>query len=88
MRITKSKTLREYQKDYPNAKGQLVAWESDAKRSIWLSPEDVKERYASASILNDRRVVFNIKGNEYRLVVEIHYNSKRIYSMVWNSCRV
>jgi HTH-type transcriptional regulator/antitoxin HigA len=57
----------------------LKGWFAEAKSASWLSPNDIKNHYASASILNSRRVVFNIGGNKYRLVTEIHYNRQTIY---------
>jgi len=57
----------------------LRAWEKEAEHAGWKSPEEIKERYASASILPDKRVVFNIKGNNYRLVVKIHYNTGVVF---------
>ena len=57
----------------------LNAWWAEAKQAQWKTPQDILERYRSADILPDNRVVFNIKGNHYRLVVKIHYNSGKIY---------
>ncbi len=61
-----------------DAKGQLEAWYYDAKHAQWSSPADVKDHYGSASILKDNRVVFNIAGNKYRLIVRINYYSKTV----------
>jgi mRNA interferase HigB len=51
----------------------LKAWFEESTNASWTQPADIKERYRSASILKNRRVVFNIKGNDYRLVVAIAY---------------
>lgn len=51
----------------------LKTWYETAKSSEWLSPNDIKQTYANASILKDSRVVFNIKGNDYRLIVKFNY---------------
>ena len=57
----------------------LRSWFDEAESAQWKDPGDVKRRYAHASIINSRRVVFNIAGNKYRLVVEIHYNTGFVY---------
>ena len=57
----------------------MRAWFREAAASNWASPVDVKRRYRHASILGGSRVVFNIGGNKYRLVVQINYNFKIIY---------
>jgi mRNA interferase HigB len=63
-------------KDTPKGKaaeGALKAWFAEAKAAQWASPQDVKKQYASASIIANNRIVFNIKGNDYRLVALIRY---------------
>ena len=55
------------------------AWFQETGHVEWRNPKDIKREYPSASILADNRVVFNIKGNHYRLVVRINYD----YQMVW-----
>ena len=62
-----------------DAKGPLKAWNYEAKHAQWASPADVKDQYRSASILKNNRVVFNIAGNKYRLVVRINYDSKAVF---------
>jgi len=57
----------------------LEAWHYEAKRAQWTTPADIKAQYRSASILKDNRVVFNIAGNKYRLVVRINYDSKTVF---------
>lgn len=79
LRIRAERTLKEYEQQYPNAKPQLLAWHEDALSADWNSPADIKARYANASILDDQRVVFNVGGNNYRLIVAIHYKSKIVY---------
>lgn len=75
MRIIKRKTLKDFynQPDYWDAKGSLEAWYHEARHARWETPADIKSRYASASVLKNSRVVFNIGGNKYRLVVKIDY---------------
>ena len=79
MRIISRKTLHDCWHKYPDIEGALKAWEAEARHAHWQSPKDIKARYPSASILSDNRVVFNIKGNHYRLVVKIHYNTGIVY---------
>jgi len=79
MRVIAIKTLNQYWVCEPASKGELLAWYAEVKASDWSSPSDVKEKYRNASILKDCRVVFNICGNKYRLVVRINYLSKIIY---------
>jgi mRNA interferase HigB len=79
LRVRAERTLREYEERYPNAKPQLLAWREDTLAADWQSPNDIKARYANASILDIQRVVFNIPGNHYRLIVAIHYKSKIVY---------
>lgn len=81
MHIIKKKTLIDfYQKpNHQDAKEPLEAWHHEAKKAHWASPAEIKEQYRSASILKDNRVVFNIAGNKYRLIVKINYHSKTVY---------
>jgi len=69
MRIISRAKLVEFAKSRPDAKAQLDAWWAEAKRAKWGTPAELKEQYRSASILKDGRVVFNICGNKYRLIV-------------------
>lgn len=73
MRIVSRKALKEFAKRFPDAEGQLDAWFHEAKKAQWHTPADIKAKYRSASILKDSRVVFNICGNKYRIVVKISY---------------
>jgi mRNA interferase HigB len=78
MNIISKKTLILFYEKYPEAKSALEVWHSDAKKSTWSKPDDIKKIYANASFLKDNRVVFNIKGNDYRLIVHIDYPRKII----------
>ena len=77
MRILAFSTLREFFEKHRDAEQQLRAWYHSAEAADWKSPEDIKRQYATASILGDNRVVFNIKGNKYRLVVKFNYGYHR-----------
>ena len=79
MRIIAKKSLQAFWERYPHARGSLEAWHAEAKSAQWRTPADVKAKYGSASILKDGRVVFNIGGNNYRLVVWINYAYGVIY---------
>lgn len=63
----------------PDAEQPLRAWHDEARRANWMQPSDIKEQYRNASILKNRRVVFNIKGNDYRLVVALAYNTGLVF---------
>jgi mRNA interferase HigB len=73
MRIIARKTLRAFWESHPDAQQALQAWYHDVKRANWKTPGDIKSVYRSASVIGQNRVVFNIKGNKYRLVVAIAY---------------
>ena len=62
-----------------DAEGALKAWFSEARMAKWTSPQDVKNQYANASIVANNRVVFNIKGNDHRLIVAIAYRMQYVY---------
>lgn len=71
--------LRDFWKQHPDAEQPLKAWFEEASKAAWTQPSDIKAQYLSASILKNRRVVFNIKGNEYRLIVAIAYRLQIVY---------
>ncbi|APW48551.1 type II toxin-antitoxin system HigB family toxin [Rhodoferax antarcticus] len=81
MRIVALRHLESYWKQ-PNrsdAEGALKAWLAEAKQAQWTSPQDVKNHYANASIIANNRAVFNIKGNDYRLIVAIACKMQYVY---------
>ena len=65
--------------NYQDARAPLEAWYQEAKQAKWSSPADVKAKYRNASILKGGRVIFNIAGNKYRLVVKINFDTQIIY---------
>ena len=75
MRIIAKNILRKFWEcpGYADAQGPLVSWYDEAAQANWTSPQDIKAQYRNASICGNNRVVFNIAGNKYRLVVEIQY---------------
>lgn len=74
--IISRKTLIEFYNKNPDAKGQIEAWYKEAKRAKWKTPSDIKAQYRNVSFVKSSRVVFNICGNKYRLVVKIHYQAQ------------
>ena len=79
MRIFTYKRLREFWERHPDVKQPLLAWYKDAEDADWDTPTAVKSRYPHASVIRNNRVVFNIKGNDYRLVVQINYPYRSVY---------
>ena len=81
MRIIAIGTLKEFWSapGGADAENPLRAWVHIVKAAEWSRPNDVKKMFGSADLLSNGRVVFNIGGNKYRLVVAIHYRGKRIY---------
>jgi mRNA interferase HigB len=79
MRIIAKRTLREFWAIHSDSEQPLKSWYQEAEDALWRSPNDIKRMYPSASILTDNRVVFNIKGNSYRLIVKINYE----YGSLW-----
>lgn len=60
-------------------KQPLLAWKNEVKRESWNNPNELKAKYGNASVLKNNRVVFNICGNSYRLIVDINYQNKIVY---------
>jgi len=74
--IVAKSTLMEFWKAHPESEQYLKTWYDTATHSDWKNPNDVKKAYANASILKNGRVVFNIKGNSFRLVVKFNYEKQ------------
>ncbi len=81
MRVISKKKLTSFWNipQYKDAEEPLKAWYAEARAASWQHPMEIKRKYRSASILKDNRVVFNIAGNKYRLVVKIHYNTGSLF---------
>lgn len=84
MRIIKEKTLAEYCRlgKYKKAEESLKAWIYEVRFSTWKNANELKSKYGNASIISSKRVVFNIKGNDYRLIVDVEYKLKIVF-IVW-----
>lgn len=79
MRIISKKILKEFWKIHPNAEHSLRAWHAKSSKAEWKTTGDVKKDYRHASFIGNNRVIFNIKGNQYRLIVVINYQYQIIY---------
>jgi len=73
MRIIARSTLIAFGKRFPDAKVQIDVWWAEARRAEWKTPADIKAQYSNASILKGGRVIFNICGNKYRLILKFDY---------------
>lgn len=78
-RIISKRTLVEFWEKHPDSKIHIETWYETVRNAKWSKPSDVKSFYAKASILKNSRIVFNIKGNEYRLVVKVEYKKQWIF---------
>lgn len=79
MRVISRKTLKVFWERHADAEQPLEAWFHEAKHANWKSFGDIKARYRSADLLPGSRVVFDIKGNTYRLIVRIHFNTGIVF---------
>lgn len=79
VRVIAKSTLRAFWTRHNDCEEQLKSWYKEAEEADWKGPRDIKREYPTASFLPDNRVVFNIKGNHYRLVIKINYD----YGIVW-----
>ena len=75
MNVLGRNLLTEFSAKHANVKSALDAWFHEARAADWKTPQDIKNRYRSADFLDDNRVIFNIKGNHYRLVVKVRYQN-------------
>ena len=79
MHLVSVQTLRKFWKLHPDAERLLRAWYEAVEQAQWRTPADIKAEFATASFLGNNRVVFNIKGNDYRLVVIVEYRMGRMF---------
>jgi len=78
MQITGRDKLEEFIGEHTDAKSWIDNWVADTKLAEWKTPQDIKNSYASASFLADNVVIFNVKGNRYRLEVLVAYKTKTV----------
>jgi mRNA interferase HigB len=79
MRVIAKSRLREFWEKHSDSEQALCAWYAEANSASWATPADIKAQYGSASVVADNRIVFNICGNKYRLVVKVHYPTGYMY---------
>ncbi|MFZ4624761.1 MAG: type II toxin-antitoxin system HigB family toxin [Rhodoferax sp.] len=79
MHLVSVPPLLAFARKHPASKQAIQTWCDEVKKAQWRQPSDIKTQFASASILKNRRVVFNIKGNDYRIVVAVAYNMGFVY---------
>jgi len=81
MRIISKKTLKDFyeQSKYIDSRSSLEAWHKEVLKLDWSNPNEVKEMYRNASIIGNEKIVFNIAGNKYRLIVTINYYAKIVF---------
>ncbi|RZK10742.1 MAG: type II toxin-antitoxin system HigB family toxin [Flavobacterium sp.] len=79
MRVIAKKILREFWEKHHDCEQQLKSWFQETSKAEWKNSNEIKSEYPSASIIGNDRVVFNIKGNTYRLIVKLNFD----YQMVW-----
>lgn len=82
MRVIAVKTLKQFWEKVPDTKQSLLPWYEEAETAFWNNPNELKTQYINASVISDKRVVFNIHGNKYRLIVDIEYRLKIVF-IVW-----
>ena len=79
MRVFNRSTIRAFADEHADARQALFAWFAEVQRANWSGPDEIKASYASASFLAGNRVVFNVKGNKYRVVVAVKYEFIAVY---------
>ena len=79
MRIIARRALRQFWEKHPDARSSIETWYHDVKRANWKTPSDIKTVYRNASFVAHNRVVFNLRGNDYRLVVAVQYKFSVVY---------
>lgn len=79
MHVIRPEPLEEFWSESPDAEGPLCSWLDTTLEARWENTEELKETYATASFVGNRRVVFNIGGNKCRLVVKISYRTKVVF---------
>ncbi|MGP4132272.1 type II toxin-antitoxin system HigB family toxin [Pantoea tagorei] len=79
MRIISIASLKQFWETHNQAEQPLKAWVDEVKKAQWKTPQDIKDKYRSADFLSNNRVVFDIKGNDYRLIVAVAYRFQAVY---------
>ena len=76
MKVVGREELEKYARKHADIRGQIDAWLAEVEEAEWQTPNDIKRRYAHASFLANRRVIFNLKGNRYRLDTKVSFKSQ------------
>jgi mRNA interferase HigB len=79
MRLITHRTIRKFWEKHTDAEAALRGWSRFVKRAEWECFNDIKKDFQSADVIPGNRVVFNVKGNHYRIVVKIHYNTGFVF---------
>ena len=79
MRVLSRGTLRDFWRKHPDAEGGLKAWFAEVSRAEWKTMVDIKRQYATASVIDNETVVFNVGGNKYRLVVKLWFPGQVVW---------
>ncbi len=79
VRVFNRSTVRAFADEHADSRQPLFAWFAEVERANWIGPDDIKARYPSASFLAGNRIVFNIKGNTYRIVIAVKYEFFAVY---------
>lgn len=82
MRIIALKTLKLYIEKYPLSAGALKSWNEEVSEADWKSPNELKSQFKNASLIGKKRVIFNIHGNMFRLIMDVEYKFKLVF-VVW-----
>ncbi len=81
MKVVGKKRVKSFSRQHTDASSQITAWLAEAEEAEWHTPNDIKMRYPQASFLENNRVMFNIKGNKYRLDTKVNYKSQVVLIM-------
>jgi mRNA interferase HigB len=76
MKVVGKECLKDFQIRHADVRTQLGAWLCEVENAEWLTPKDIKKRYAHASFISDNRIVFNLKGNKYRLDTKVNFKNQ------------
>ncbi len=73
MKIIGTNLLLEFITKHGDARSQTASWIAEVRQAVWQTPQDIKKRFHSASIVDNNRVIFNLKGNKYRIDTNVYY---------------
>lgn len=79
MRVLAKKILRDFWEKHPDTEEQLKSWYQETTKAVWPNPNFVNENFPNSRLIPNNRVIFNIKGNQYRLIVRVNYKYKMVY---------